>query len=92
MQRTHAQIPVDEQLPPAISGRTYVTLVTDPQDEPSREETPEGYKEVSYIAIEVPKETWEAVRASLDDVSLAQAQATTDAFEASLEVIMGGGV
>lgn len=67
-----------------------MTIVTDVNDEPSREETPEGYKEVSYIAIEVPKETWEAVRASLDDVSLAQAQATTDAFEATLEVMAGG--
>lgn len=90
MQRTYAQIPIDEQLPSAIVGRTYVTIVTDASDEPSREETPEGYKEVSYIAIEVPKETWEAVRASLDDVSLAQAQATTDAFEATLEVMAGG--
>ncbi len=89
MQRTYAQIPVDEQLPPAIIGRTYVTLVTDPQDEPTRDETPEGYKDVSYIPIEVPKATWEAARASLDDVSLAQATATTDAFEACLELFGG---
>ena len=89
MERTHAQIPVDEQLPPAISGRTYVTLVTDPQDEPTRDETPEGYKDVSYIPIEVPKATWEAARASHDDVLLAQAQASTDAFEAVIELFGG---
>lgn len=89
MERTYAQIPADEQLPDTIIGRTYVTLVTDPQDEPTSDETPEGYKNVSYIPIEVPKATWEAARASHADVSLAQARASTDAFEAALELLGG---
>lgn len=87
--RTYAQIPADEQLPSVIIGNTYVTLVTDPQDEPIRDETPAGYKDVSYVPIEVQKEIWEAARASHDDVLLAQAQASTDAFEAVLELFGG---
>jgi len=89
MTRTYTQIKNGDTIPTITYGISYVTVATDKQVEPDKETTPEGYYEASYIAIEIPVAEWISARASIDEVSLAKAEATTDAFEAMLEIIGG---